>query len=311
MAIEVLNPGLLTTVQDTGRYGYQRYGIPPAGAADSYALRVGNILLGNKEDEASLEITILGPTLRFEEENWIALTGTDLGPYLNEQPLPLWETVHVNKGDVLSFRRPEKGMRVYLTIAGGINVPPALKSKATYLQGKLGGFCGRPLHGGDRIETIPARAQKRRLPKRLIPSYGLHSLRVLVSSTGEHFSSVAVKTLLTSEYKILPHSNRMGLRLTGSSIEHLKSADIISEPVCTGAIQVPGNGQPILLLSDRQTTGGYTRIATVISVDLPKAAQARPGDVISFVECTLEEAQQAYCEQEELLAALQEELQSL
>ena len=311
MAIEVLNPGLLTTVQDTGRFGYQRYGIPPAGAADSYALRVGNILLGNKEDEAGLEITILGPTLRFEEESWIALTGTDLGPYLNEQPLPLWETVHVNGGDVLSFRKPEKGMRIYLTIAGGIKVPLTLNSKATYLQGKLGGFYGRPLHGGDRIETVPARAQKRRLPKRFIFPYGLHPLRVLVSSTGEYFPPAAVKTFLSSEYKILPHSNRMGLRLRGSSIEHLNSADIISEPVCTGAIQVPGDSQPILLLSDRQTTGGYTRIATVISVDLPRAAQARPGDAISFVACTLEEAQQAYCEQEEMIATLQQEMQSL
>lgn len=311
MAIEVISPGLLTTVQDTGRYGYQRYGIPPAGAADSYALRVGNILLGNKEDEAGLEITVLGPTLRFEEESWIVLTGTDLGPYLNEQPLPLWETVHVNKGNVLSFRKPEKGMRTYLTIAGGIDVPLVLKSKTTYLQGKLGGFCGRPLHAGDKIETVPARAQKRRLPKRYIHSYGRDPLRVLVLSRGEHFSLAAVKTFLSSEYKILPHSNRMGLRLSGSPIEHLRSADIISEPVCTGAIQVPGDDQPILLLSDRQTTGGYTRIATVISVDLPRAAQARPGDIISFTECTLEEAQQAYCEQEENLAALREELQSL
>ena len=305
MVIEVLEPGLLTTVQDVGRYGYQRYGIPPAGAADSYALRVGNILLGNRESEAGLEVTILGPTLRFEDECWITITGTNLGPHLNEQPLPLWETFHVGRGDILSFRSPERGMRAYLTIAGGIKVPPVLGSKSTYVPGNLGGFHGRPLRRGDRIEITPTRAHKQHLPEEYIPSYDLRSLRILLSSHEEYFPPSAMKTFLSSEYKVLPRSNRMGLRLTGPFIEHLKSADIISEPVCTGVIQVPGDGQPILLLADRQTTGGYTRIATVISADLHKAAQAQPGDVLSFIECSLEEAQRAYCEQEKRLVTLQ------
>jgi len=306
MAIKVLNPGMLTTVQDLGRYGYQRYGIPPAGAMDPYALRIGNLLLGNDENEAGLEVTILGPTLQFEEDCWIAITGADLGARLNRVEVPLWETIPITSGDVLSFSSPRKGMRAYITVAGGIDVPAVLGSKSTYLRARLGGLEGQALKKGDRLIIKATRACKRRLPQKYVPSYELGSVRVILGPECERFSFEGIKTFLSSKYKVLPESDRMGLRLQGPKIEHVGSADIISEPVCTGTIQVPGNGQPIVLLADRQTIGGYTKIATVISADIHRIAQAKPGDMLSFKECSLEEAHQLLRDRESQLAELKE-----
>ncbi len=306
MAIEVLNPGILTTIQDLGRYGYQRYGIPPAGAADQYALRLGNLLLGNDENEAGLEVTLLGPTLRFEEACWIAITGADLGARLNGVEVPLWETLQIAGGDLLSFRSPRKGMRAYITVAGGIDVPKVLGSKSTYLRAGLGGLEGRALKRGDRLNIKPAAACKRRLPQEYLPSYKLKPIRVILGPQREHFTSEGIKTFLASEYEVLPESDRMGIRLKGPKIEHASAADIISEPVCTGAVQVPANGQPIVLLADRQTTGGYAKIATVISADIHKVAQAKPGDALSFEECALQEAQRLLWAKEKKIAELKE-----
>lgn len=304
MAIEVLEPGLLTTVQDLGRHGFGRYGIPPAGAVDAYALRIGNLLLGNEEGEAGLEVTLVGPTLRFEEACWIAITGADLGARLNGEEIPLWETIPVANGDVLSFHSPKKGIRAYITVAGGIDVPVVLGSKSTYLRAGLGGLGGRALVQGDRLNIKPARACHRRLPPEYVPSYKLDHIRVVLGPQQERFTPDGVRTFFSSEYRVLPESDRMGLRLQGPKIEHTRGADIISEPVCTGAVQVPGNGQPIVLLADRQTTGGYAKIATVISVDLPNLGQAKPGDTISFEQVSLQEAHNLLRESERMLLEL-------
>lgn len=298
MAIEVLNPGLLTTVQDLGRTGFQRYGIPPAGAVDLYALRIGNLLLGNEEGEAALEVTLLGPTLRFEVDSWIAITGADLGARLNDMEVPLWETIPVASGDVLSFQSPKKGVRAYIAIAGGIGIPLVLGSRSTYLRANLGGLEGRALTRGDRLNINSVPTRHRRLPSEFIPRYESGPIRVILGPNEERFTSEGIKTFLSSEYQVLPESDRMGLRLQGPKIEHTRGADIISEPVSTGAVQVPGNGQPIVLLADRQTTGGYAKIATVISVDLPRLGQAKPGDMVSFEECSLEQAHRLLREEE-------------
>lgn len=310
MAIEVLEPGLLTTIQDLGRYGFQRYGIPPAGAVDSYALRIGNLLLGNEEGEAGLEVTLIGPTLRFEEDCWIAITGADLGARINDMDAPLWETIPVTRGDILSFaaERPKKGMRAYITVAGGIDIPPILGSKSTYLRATLGGVEGRALRQGDRLNIKPRESHHRRLPHEYIPQYKLKSIRVILGPNEDHFTSEGIRTFFSSEYQVLPESDRMALRLKGPKIEHKKGADIISEPVCTGAIQVPGNGQPIVLLTDRQTTGGYAKIGVVISADLPRLAQAQPGDMVSFEECSLEMAYQLLHDVEKRISQIKEQI---
>jgi biotin-dependent carboxylase-like uncharacterized protein len=245
--------------------------------------------LGNEEGEAGLEVTLLGPTLKFSEDCWIAITGADLGARLNEEEAPLWETIPVESGDVLSFQSPRKGMRAYIAVAGEIEVPPVLGSKATYLRANLGGLEGRALAQGDRLNIKPASVRHRRLPREYMPDYGLEPIRVTLVSA-ERFTPDGVKTFLSSEYRVHPESDRMGLRLQGPKIEHTRGADIISEPVCTGAVQVPGNGQPIVLLADRQTTGGYTKMATVISADLHKLGQAKPGETVSFEEISLEQA---------------------
>ncbi len=296
--MDVLDPGLLTTLQDLGRSGYERYGVPPAGAADPYALRLGNLLLGNDEGEAGLEVTLLGPTLRFEEDCWIAITGADLGARWNGAEAPLWETLPVRAGDRLSFETPRRGVRAYITVAGGFDVARVLSSRSTYLRAKLGGLDGRALRTGDRVRIRAMPARHRRLPTRFVPTYDLAPFRVILGPQEERFTQDGVHTFLSSPYQVRPDSDRMGVRLEGPKVRHAGAADIISEPVCTGAIQVPAGGEPIVLLVDRQTTGGYAKIGTVISVDLPRLGQVLPGDRLTFAACSLEEAHRRLRERE-------------
>jgi len=292
---EVTRPGLLTTVQDLGRYGYQQYGVPVSGAMDSFALRVGNLLVGNDEGEAGLEITLVGPELKVLEDTVIAVTGGDLDPTLDGKSLPMWEVVLVKKGSKIAFRAPKSGCRAYLTVTGGIDVPKLMGGKSTYIKAQIGGLEGRPLHAGDRLKTAPSRRPQdlagRKVPKELIPVYtGECALRVVMGPQDDLFTEEGVRTFLASEYVITPQSDRMGYRLTGPKITHKTAADIISDGIPLGAVQVPGDGMPIIMLADRQTTGGYTKIATVITADISKLAQAKPGDKIRFGRVGVEEA---------------------
>ena len=306
VSIEILDPGLLTTLQDLGRAGYERYGVPPAGAADPYALRLGNLLLGNDEGEAGLEATLLGPTLRFEEDCWIAVTGADLEARYNGVEVPLWETLPMRAGDRISFGTPRKGVRAYITVAGGIDVAPVLSSRSTYLRAKLGGLAGRALAAGDRVKVRAMPARRRRLPAALVPTYDPAPFRVILGPQEERFTREGVHTFLSSPYEVRPDSDRMGVRLQGPQIRHAGPADIISEPVCTGAIQVPAGGEPIVLLVDRQTTGGYAKIGTVVSVDLPRLGQVMPGDRLTFAACSLAEAHGWLREREAAVSVLRE-----
>ena len=258
--LEILVPGPLTTVQDRGRFGFGGYGVPPSGAVDPFSLRVGNLLVGNKEDEASLEITIIGPKVVALIDTLIAITGADLQPKVNEIPLEMWRSQLLKKGDILSFKGPKSGCRAYLAIGGGISVQSIMGSKSTNLAAQFGGLEGRPLRKGDIISSdSPARYLKavgRSLDKALIPSYAKGQvLRVISGPQDNHFSTKAKEIFLGSPFRVTPQSDRTGIRLAGPHIEAKKNLkeSIISEGVVPGTIQIPGDAQPIIILVETVT----------------------------------------------------------
>ena len=308
--VEVVEPGVLTTVQDRGRYGYQRYGVPSSGALDEFSLRVANVLVGNDEGAAVLEVTFAGARLRFLTPTMVSVTGADLGPELNGGPVAQWEAVPVARDDVLAFGQARAGMRGYLAVAGGIDVPPVLGSRSTYTRSRLGGFDGRPLGAGDILRCGPHgnRLRGKRLPESAIPDRGRsHELRVVLGPQAGAFTEEGVRTFLSSTYSVTNLSDRTGYRLEGPVVQHVVGADIVSDGIPLGAVQITGDGMPIVLLADRGTTGGYTKIATVVSTDIPKLAQATPGDAVTFVSVTVDEAHRALREREHIL----DELKSL
>ena len=307
--LEIVSPGLLTTVQDRGRYGYQSFGVPVSGAMDEFALRAANLLVGNDQGDACLEMTVLGPTARFLRDARIAVTGGDLTGTLNGTPLPRWQPVDVAKDSELSFRNMRDGMRAYLAVAGGIDVPVVMGSRSTYLPSGIGGFDGRALAAGDVVSAFPADSDAppaRRLPRGYDPpAYGAHhEVRVVMGPQADAFGQDAVDVLLGSTFTVSLDSDRMGYRLEGAEVRHATGPDIVSDGNPPGAIQVPGSGVPTVLLADRGTTGGYTKIATVIAADLGKLAQAVPAQTVSLTVVEMEEAAAAAREQESVLAAI-------
>jgi len=303
VALEVLDGGLLTTVQDLGRTGYERYGVPVAGAMDPFALRAANWLVGNPPDVAALEVTLAGPRLRATEKCLIAVTGADLGLRVNGWNLPAWMAVFVRQGWTIEFSGRETGCRAALAVAGGIDVAPVMESRSTYLSGGFGGFEGRALCRGDFISVgsvgfhLPERAGQT-FPSRLISNYGdAPTIRVILGPQDDYFTDEGVATFLSSEYVVSPTSDRMGCRLQGPQIAHKDATGIISDGIPLGAVQVPPDGQPIVMLADRQTTGGYPKIGTVISADIPLLAQCVPGQSrVRFEAIGMEEAQASYRE---------------
>jgi len=303
-AIEVIDAGALTTVQDVGRYGFQRYGVPVSGAMDGFALRIANLLVGNAEDAAALEMTVVGPELLFLDNAVIALAGADMQPRIDDAAAPSWQAFAVTKGATLSFRGLRAGARTYLAVAGGIDVPVVLRSRSTYLRSRFGGFAGRALQSGDRLARggAPHTIEVRQMPAAWLPTYlGSHRVRVVPGPQDAAFTARGVQTLLCSAYTIGAQSDRMGYRFEGPRIEHQAGADILSDGTPAGAVQVAGDGMPLVLLADRGTTGGYAKIATVISVDLPRLAQSRPGDRVFFDAVTVGEAHEALRRQEALI----------
>ena len=313
-ALEVIDPGLLTTVQDRGRYGYQRYGVPVSGAMDVFAMRVANILVGNDEGAAGLEMTVLGPRLRFLSSALIAVTGGDLDPYLDDEALPMWQSTVASKDSVLRFQGARDGVRSYLAVAGGIDVPIVMESRATYLKAAIGGLDGRALRAADVLRTMPAAPDEELVERILphgfvVPTYGhQHEMRVVLGPQDKAFTADGIATFLGSEYSVSIHSDRMGYRLEGPPIEHMSGGDVVSDGTPLGAVQVPGDGSPIILLADRGTTGGYTKIATVISTDVDKLAQAMPGDTVRFKSVTVEEGRSILRRSESVMAAMRGEV---
>jgi len=293
--IDVLDGGMLTTVQDLGRVGAQKYGVPESGAMDGLALCAANRLVGNADAAACLEMTLGGPELRFGAPALIAVTGADLGILVNGRPIARWQAVSVAADTVLTCSAVRDGMRAYLAVSGGIDVPPVLGSRSTFTRSALGGFEGRALREGDRLPagraSDPPQGPGRRLPRHAIPVYGhAHILHVVMGPQDDAFTDEGIRTFLAETYTLSTQSDRIGCRFSGPRIAHRAGADIVSDGTTLGSVQVTGDGLPIVLMADRGTTGGYTKIATVTSVDASRLAQAMPGDRITFVRIGLDEA---------------------
>lgn len=296
--IKILDAGLLTTVQDLGRYGFQRYGVSASGVMDEYSAKIANKLVGNKVGEAVLETTLKGVQIEFLQNTAVAITGGNCDVTLNGTKIELWQSYLVNRGDILKMGICRSGLRNYLAFAGGIDVPIIMNSKSTNLKAKVGGFNGRKLMTGDVLSVgVGSLEAPLTLNKHHIPTYSKDiKVGVILGQQDDHFTEAGIKTFLNETYTVTQESDRMGIRLSsvsGATIEHKNGADIISDGITFGAIQVPGSGQPIVMMADRQTTGGYTKIGNVISSDLAKLAQATPGTKVKFVEYTLEQAVQA------------------
>ncbi|MCT4594352.1 MAG: biotin-dependent carboxyltransferase family protein [Anaeromicrobium sp.] len=312
--IKIISPGFLTTIQDKGRYGYEQFGVPVSGVMDKFAYRMANILVENNESEPVLEVTMLGPQIEFESVETISITGGNLSPKINGREVSMWTSIKVNRGDLLSFGEIKGGCRSYIAFSSGIDIPVIMRSKSTYLKGKIGGYEGRQLKTGDilNVPSIGNNFKKKFIPEKYIPKYkGQLHVRVVLGPQEDHFTNKGIDTFLSSEYTITNECDRMGIRLQGGEIEHMDGADIISDGIGFGAIQVPGHGKPIIMMADRQTTGGYTKIANVISADLYKIAQGKPGDKIRFEEVSVEEAQGILREEEEKIDLIKKESLSI
>lgn len=290
---KVIQPGLFTTIQDSGRHGYQQYGVPINGALDSFAAEMANYLVGNGPEAAILECTLAGPKLLVLEEALIALTGAAMEVKLNSKPVARWAAVRVRRGDTLELGQAESGCRSYLAVTGGLAVPEVMGSRSCYVGGRIGGLHGRPLQPEDRLPRGIGLISDhgRKIPERLIPEYPNEIvLRVIPGPQDDYFDE-GLATFFNSTYRVSADANRMGYRLEGPEVVQKIGLpqSIISESSLPGGIQIPPNGQPIILLVE-QTVGGYTKIATVISSDIHLIAQARPGDHIRFQEVDLQAA---------------------
>ncbi|MFK7695583.1 biotin-dependent carboxyltransferase family protein [Paenibacillus sp. HJGM_3] len=322
-SLYVQQAGLLTTVQDLGRAGYQRYGVPVGGAVDAFALETANALVGNAPDAAALEITLLGPVLAFRADALIAVCGADLSPTVDGFAVPLWRPVFVRRGSALAFGAASAGCRAYVAAAGGVEVPAALGSRSTLARAALGGVRGRALRDGDEVPVGRPSADAERLARalaraagpaaplaaarwgasaRALPPYAAAGAPAAVRVTrgAEHarFDAASRAALTAEPYAVTPRSDRMGARLAGAPLTlAAPGGELVTEPVTAGTVQVPPDGAPVLLLADRQTTGGYPRIAQVAAADLPVVAQVPPGGRLHFVEIEPEEAEWLYLAQ--------------
>ena len=325
MSVRVVEPGLLTTVQDLGRRGYERHGVPGGGAMDAFALRAANLLVGNGEGDAGLEITLGGPTLRFDREALVAIGGAELRAVADGVEIPAWHAARLPAGATLSFRGPGSGCRAYLAVAGGIAVAPVLGSRSTFLRAGIGGLEGRALRRGDVLPLGEAPALSRRIAAAVAPpgpgvavahsGVGValrpeYSDRPTVGlMAGAHadalFPGSRVR-LFGAGLRVSPDSDRMGYRLEGAVLELRTALELLSEPVAFGTVQLPPDGRPIVLMADRQTTGGYPRIGEVATVDLPLLAQLKPGDSLRFRPCSVDEAQARLLARERGIARLRQ-----
>ncbi len=304
--VKIIQAGLLSSIQDLGRANYQNIGMPVGGAMDTTSLQLANYLVGNPFNEACLEITLLGPSLQFLNDACIAVTGGKCQIKLNSRVKSCYKTIKIKAGDMVEIGQIEEGARSYLAIAGGFDVPIIMESKSTYLRGKFGGFMGRALKANDELNFVGVTKNPKRLSikNKHIPTFKTEVLlRILPGAEKERFNWNSIKNLLTSSYKLTPQCDRMGYRLSGKSLTQINgNSDIVSSAIGFGTIQVPGDGSPIIMMADRQTIGGYTRIGQIISTDHSKLAQLKPGDTIRFQEVSLKEAHRLLREHEEYLS---------
>ena len=308
-AVHVRKAGLLTTIQDRGRWGFQAYGVPVAGAMDPVSHRIANAIVGNDAEAPTLEVTMVGPELQFEDDRLVAVAGAEFELTIDGQAASCGRSFVVPCGATLRFGQRLTGARAYVAIAGGLDVPAALGSRSTHVVTGLGGLDGRPLRAGDRLPVglHPGRLNRagRAVPRIAQMPSGAMPIRVLPGPQLDRFVDGALQTLQSSPYTIGVASDRMAFRLEGPVLGHSRGADIISDATPLGALQVPASGLPILLMADRQTTGGYPKLATVISADIGLAGQLGPGDRVLFVVCPLKEAVAALIEQERALMSIE------
>jgi antagonist of KipI len=304
-SVEVIASGLLTTVQDLGRDGYGPWGVSASGAADAVALRIANRLVGNAENAAALEMTLLGGTFRFPNGGVASVTGSNFGATLDDAPIAMWAAVRILPGQTLAFGPTRSGARCYLAVHGGIRVPAFLGSASTHLLSRLGGFDGRPLRKGDVLaagppssDFVPARVPAGTL-EQLAPR---KRLRVTLGLQASWFDQAALAVFYNGHYTVAEESNRTGIRLTGPPVSGA-ARELLTEGAPLGAIQIPAGGQPIIVFVEQQTTGGYPKIANVVSADLHSVGQLRPRDVISFEGIDFDAAQGLLIEQERLLSS--------
>lgn len=285
-ALTIVRPGMLTTVQDLGRWGHQHLGVPVAGPMDWYSHRVANRLVGNPDEAAALEITLLGPEITSNADVTCAAAGAAFEMSVGDRQVPMNAAFVLRRGERLRFRGRSGGARAMLAVAGGIDVEAVLGSRATSLISRMGPFGGRPLAAGDVLPVATLPPLERRTPRALPLPRGGARLRVMMGPHDLRFTDAACLSLRSERYFVTQESNRMGYRLDGAVLAAADSTDMLSDATPIGSLQVPPSGLPILLMADRQTTGGYPKIATVITADLPLAGQLAPGDWIEFVPCS-------------------------
>ncbi|WP_051629589.1 5-oxoprolinase subunit C family protein [Lacrimispora aerotolerans] len=331
MALEILQPGALSTVQDLGRRGYQSQGFQESGACDKYSMRLSNLLAGNLEGEcraAVVEFTLRGGEIRFTSPEVFSLAGADMEPFLNGTPVPMYEPVCAEEGDVLTLSLAKEGLRTYLAVYGGVDVPLVMGSRSTNLKCRLGGFHGRVLKQGDILPTGKSAEEVRALwqsiqgngkgsapnaeqpllqrsstPKRYYGTEEYVLLRAVEGPQIQAFTEEGVRTFLRNPYRLSSDCDRMACRLEGPVIDMIQGADIISDGIVEGSVQVSASGLPMVMMSDHQTTGGYAKIATVISTDIPALAQLRPGEWVTFQFVTPQEAVNICRREEQRLVA--------
>lgn len=300
MGMLIVNPGIYMTVQDEGRFGYEQFGVSPAGPMDKRAFHIANLLAANDMGEAALEMTVMGPEIRFTGSAVISLTGADMRPAVNGKPVCMYRALQVSAGDVLQMQSVRAGCRTYMAVAGGMDIPVVMGSRSTLAKNGIGGYGGRPLKRGDEIgfrqnlktiDNLPARwILAEQIPPRC------RRVRVVLGPQEDCFTEKGVNDFFQGTYKVTGDSDRMGYRLKGPQPEHVTDGNIISDGIVMGSIQVPTSGQPIIMMADCQSIGGYTKIGTVISVDLPVIGQCKAGDEVRFVPVDIVRAQQAYAE---------------
>jgi biotin-dependent carboxylase-like uncharacterized protein len=303
--IRVLDPGPHTTVQDLGRPRHLRYGIPPSGPLDRPSFITANRLVANADSAAALECTLMGPRLQAHAPCAVAVTGADMAITINGAAAPAWTTLLLLPADVLKIGVARAGVRGYVAFSGGIDVPVVLGSRATFVRGRMGGVQGRALRKDDVLPLAPAPLPRvRRLRRDAIPDWtGEPALRVVLGPQADRFTADGIAQFLGAAYEMLPQSDRMGARLKGPRIAHARGHDIISDGIALGAVQVPGDGQPIVLLVDRQSTGGYTKVATVCSFDIARIGQVKPGQRMRFTAVEVAEAHRLLREADASVAA--------
>ncbi|MDR1940265.1 MAG: biotin-dependent carboxyltransferase family protein [Clostridiales bacterium] len=309
MGIKITNVGPVSTIQDAGRTGFMAFGFQASGAMDKTAFNIANILVGNDKDESAIEMTLVGISGRFTSDAVIAITGADVSPEINGGSIPRYMAINVKEGDVLTCSFAKSGCRAYLAVQGGFYLKKVMGSYSTNIKCGIGGYMGRPLKNGDllyfnSVSPLTGAIENRKTDIPVPPAFPVE-IRAVLGPQDDYFTDGGIAALFGGEYKVTNDSDRMGIKLDGAAVESKNGVDIISDGIPLGAIQIPASGKPIIMAADRQTVGGYAKIAVVISSDMPLLAQLKPGDTLTFKRASLEEAQRAYFDGIEKINALQ------